>query len=85
MAPDVIATNAAPGDNSLASIFGSIGTGIQNVTNQIAALQAQNDDIAHQRFTLNNLVYQFQQLTPLGQIAAAAAAAYVIAALVKKL
>jgi hypothetical protein len=84
---DVIATNVRPGDDLLTDIFASIkgaGAAVQNVTNQWAALQAQNDDIANQRWTLNNAAYQFQQMTPFAQLALAAAAAWMFVSLVKK-
>lgn len=84
---DVISTNPTPGDDPLASIFGylkGIGSGIQRVTNDWAALEAQNADISGGRWTLNNAVYQFQQLTPVGQLAIAGAFAYVVSTLIKK-
>jgi hypothetical protein len=84
---DVIASNVRPGDDLLADIFGAMkgaGAAVQNVTNQWAALQAQNDDIANGRWTLNNAVYQYQQMTPVAQIALAAAAAWMFSALLKK-
>ncbi len=79
---DVIATNAAAGDDPLRSIMGvdlsQIGASIQRVSNDIAALSAQNDDIAHGRWTLNNAVYQFQQLSPASQTLFVAGAVYLL-------
>lgn len=85
---DTIGTNAAPGDNSLEDLFGglnptTIADGVHKITNQIAALEAQNADIAGGRWTLNNAVYQFQQLQPVGQLAVMGALAYVAVKLLK--
>lgn len=80
---DIFGTNAAPGDNTLQNIFGGIAGQIQGITNQWAALQAQNSDIANGRWTLNNAVFQFQQLSPAAQIAALAALAWVAVKLTK--
>lgn len=74
---DVIATNAAPGDNSLADILGGLPNAIQSLTNNIAALSAQNSDIANGRWTLNNAVYQFQQMPQATQAMVLAALAYI--------
>lgn len=61
-----------------------IGATYQRVTNDLAALEAQNRDIAGGRWTLNNAVYQFNQLTPLAQLAVMAALAYAVSTLIKK-
>lgn len=45
---------------------------LHKITNDLAALQAQNEDIANQRWTLNNAVYQFNKLDPIGQLAVVA-------------
>ncbi len=84
---DTIATNVSEGDDLLQSIFGAfrgVGAGIQKVSNDWAALTAQNRDIAEGRWSLNNAVYQFQQLTPMGQLAIAGAVAYVVASFIRK-
>lgn len=84
---DVIATNINQGDDLLNSIFGTfrqIGAGIQKVSNDWAALSYQNRDIEEGRWTLNNAVYQFQQLSPIGQLAIAGSVAYVVASLIRK-
>lgn len=80
-----------PTDDPLADIFGnlkaqieSLGRTYQTASNQWAALQAQNADIAGGRWTLNNAVYQFNQLTPIGQLGIMAALAYVVTSLIKK-
>jgi hypothetical protein len=79
-----------PTDDPLADIFGnlkarieSLGRTYQTASNQWAALQAQNADIAGGRWTLNNAVYQFNQLQPVGQLAVMAAIAYLAAKLLK--
>jgi len=84
---DTIATNVLPGDDLLQSIFGAfrgVGAGIQRVSNDWAALAAQNRDIEEGRWTLNNAVYQFQQISPVGQLAIAGSVAYVVASLIRK-
>ena len=77
--------------DSLNDLFGtvtdtakSIGANYQRLTNDLAALQAQNADIANGRWTLNNAVYQFNQLTPVGQLAVMASIAYLAAKLLTK-
>lgn len=62
----------------------NIGPAIQKFTNQVAMLQAQNDDVANSRWTLNNLVAQWNTMTPQGQFYAAAIAAAVAYVLLKK-
>lgn len=78
------------GATPLEDIFGPIneavtklGNAYQKATNDWAALQAQNADIAGGRWTLNNAVYQFNQLQPVGQLAVMAAIAYLAAKLLK--
>ncbi len=63
------------GTPTLADLFGEIKTDAvrvartyQSMSNDWAALEAQNDDIRNGRWTLNNAVYQFNQLTPMGQL-----------------
>lgn len=80
-----------PNDDPLADVFGnlkaqieSLGRTYQTASNQWAALQAQNADIANGRWTLNNAVYQFNQLQPVGQLAVMAAVAYLAAQLIRK-
>jgi hypothetical protein len=79
-----------PGADSLDNIMSGfpnlnqIGPAIQKFTNQVAMLQAQNDDIANGRWTLNNLVAQWNTMTPNGQLAAAAIAIAVAYVLLKK-
>ncbi len=75
----------------LADIFGPVrdaisaaGTAYQKASNDWSALQAQNADIAGSRWTLNNAVYQFNQLQPVGQLAVMAAIAYLAAQLLRK-
>jgi len=80
-----------PGATALEDIFGPVksaltqlGAAYQKASNDWAALQAQNADIAGGRWTLNNAVYQFNQLTPIGQLGIMAALAYVVTSLIKK-
>lgn len=66
--------------DALTAIFGGIqdvAGAVQRGTNQWAALQAQNADIAGGRWTLNNAAYQYGQLSPGAQAAVLAALAYV--------
>lgn len=79
------------GATTLEDIFGPVksaltqlGTAYQKASNDWAALQAQNADIAAGRWTLNNAVYQFNQLTPIGQLGIMVALAYVVTSLIKK-
>jgi len=84
---DTIASNISEGDDLLQSIFGTfrqIGAGVQKVSNDWAALSYQNRDIADGRWSLNNAIYQFQQLSPIGQLAIAGSVAYVVASLIRK-
>ncbi len=78
------------GATTLEDIFGQVrdaatklGTAYQRATNDLAALSAQNADIAGGRWTLNNAVYQFNQMQPVGQLAVMAAIAYLAAKLLK--
>lgn len=79
------------GASPMEDIFGpikyattQIGGAVQSLTNNWAALEAQNADIAGGRWTLNNAAYQFRQLTPIGQLAVMAALAYAVASLASK-
>lgn len=71
------ATNGNPGDDSLASIMGGIAEAIHTASNQLSALRSQNADIAGGRWTLNNVAYQYGQLSPVAQVALMGALAYV--------
>jgi hypothetical protein len=74
-------------DDTLESIFGpldALPAKIRDASNQWAALEAQNADIAGGRWTLNNAAYQFNQLTPVGQLAVMAMLAYVISSIIAK-
>lgn len=73
--------------DDLDAIFGNpekIGAKVREVTNQWAALEAQNADIAGGRWTLNNAVYQFNQLSQVGQVAVMGALAWIVVAALKK-
>ena len=79
------------GADTLSDFFGRIkaaasgaGASWQQLSNDWAALEAQNNDIANGRWTLNNLVYQFKQLDQTAQIALVAGFAYVVASFVRK-
>lgn len=79
------------GASAMEDIFGPVrealtklGTAYKQATNDLAALEAQNADIAGGRWTLNNAVYQFNQLQPVGQLAVMAAIAYLAAQLIRK-
>lgn len=78
------------GATDLAAIFGEIkaaaskiGPAIQSISNDWAALEAQNRDIAGGRWTLNNAVYQFNTLSPAAQAALIFGAVYLVAHFVK--
>lgn len=83
MATDVIASNVTPGDDTLAGIFSGIATSVQNMTNQWAALQAQNDDIEKGRWTLNNVAFQFKELPTVSQALLLAAAVWLVLRMTK--
>lgn len=79
------------GATPLEDIFGPIryavtqvGNAWHQASNDWAALEAQNADIAGGRWTLNNAAYQFRSLTPIGQLAIMAALAYVVTSFVRK-
>lgn len=72
------------GATDLAELFGEIrsaatklGPAVQSVTNDIANLRAQNSDIAAGRWTMNNAVYQWSLLDPLGKAAVIAGAWFI--------
>jgi len=78
------------GADALTSIFGNIKAAVGNLayaykdaSNSLAALEAQNSDIANGRWTLNNMAYQFGQLSPAAQAALVGALAWVVVAVVK--
>lgn len=81
---DVITGSTNAGADDLSGIMGRLGGSIQTLSNNWAALMAQHDDIAAGRWTLNNAVYQFNVLSPLGQAAVIAGVLYLGAALLRK-
>lgn len=78
---DTIAGQGNPNDDPLAEIMGAIkaiGVSFQAMTNQWAALSAQNRDIEDGAWTMNNAVFQFKELPQSSQLLLIAAASFLV-------